>query len=128
MAVPQLGTYLSEDGNFKLEITSANPSNGQIGGTYETQYSPEGGFKVTNDSIAQYSWVFNDKQGKDGVAPFSLSIQANVRPEGRPYSIYDRWAGAYQTDNSLLMEGSRSYVNSKGVVEAMSLGTLRFTK
>lgn len=124
--VPKHGTYLSEDGNFKLQITSANSSNGQIGGTYAAQYSPEGPLHVESANIAGYSWVSN-QEGKSGNAPFSISISASVRPEGRPYSIYDRWAGAYRTDNTLLMDGSRSYVNDKGVVKVVSLGTLAFS-
>lgn len=125
--VPQLGTYVSEDNNFKVQINSANSSNGQINAVYETNYSPEGPFKVEGQ-IGNYSWVYSDEQGKDGVAPFSIRFTASIRPSGRPYCIYDTWTGAYQVDNTLLMEGARSYVNSKGVVETMSLGTLTFSQ
>jgi hypothetical protein len=125
--VPQVGTYVSEGTNFKIQITSANPANGQIDAVYETNYSPEGPFTVTGQ-IGQYSWVYSESQGKDGVAPFSIRFAAGIRPDGRPYSIYDTWTGAYQVDNTLLMEGARSYVNSKGVVQTMSLGTLTFSQ
>jgi uncharacterized lipoprotein YajG len=60
MAVPENGTYRSEDGNFSLQIAAANAANGQISGTYEASYSPEGPLAVTNGIVAHFSWVFND--------------------------------------------------------------------
>ncbi|HVR99583.1 MAG TPA: hypothetical protein VMW27_23365 [Thermoanaerobaculia bacterium] len=125
--VPQLGTYVSEDTNFAIKIDSANPSNGQIDGSYKASYSPEGPFSAQG-SIGTYAWVFSDSQGKDGVAPFSLRVSGSIRPNKNPYCIMDTWTGAYRADNTLLMEGSRSYVNSKGSVQTASLGTLTFKK
>lgn len=125
--VPQVGTYVSEDTNFTLQIDSANSSNGQINGSYKASYSPEGPLSVQG-AIATYAWVFSDSQGRGDVAPFSLRISATIRPDQRPYCIMDTWAGAYRVDNTLLMEGSRSYVNSKGTVQTASLGTLTFKK
>lgn len=125
--LPQLATYVSEDNNFKIQITSANPSNGEIDAVYETSYSPEGSFTVKG-KIGQYSWVHSESQGRDGVAPFSIRFTASMRPDGRTYCIYDTWTGAYQVTDTLLMEGARSYVNSKGIVETRNLGTLTFSQ
>ena len=122
--VPIIGTYTSENKNFKIKITSATPSNGKIEAIYETTYSPEGPFTV-DGQIGHYSWVTN-KEGKDGVAPFCIKFFTYIRPEKSPYCIYDTWTGAYQVDNTLLMEGARSYVNKEGAVKTMSLGTLTF--
>jgi hypothetical protein len=126
MAVPNLTTYRSDDKNFTIKLNSADASTGTISASYETTYSPQGAFSDPSAN-GTYAWVFSDQQGKDGVAPFNLRIVGSIRPDKRPYCIVDTWNGAYQTDNSLFLEGSRSYVNSKGVVQVTSLGTLRFT-
>lgn len=80
-SVPMTGTYVFEDINFKLTIKGAWPENGLIAGSYATQYSPEGEFSVDSDTIAHYSWVHSEKQGRDGVAPFNINITASIRPE-----------------------------------------------
>ena len=126
-SVPHLTTYTSEDKNFKIQIKSADPSNGAITAAYETTYSPQGPF-TDPSAPGTYAWVFSDQQGKDGVAPFNIRIAGSIRPDKRPYCIVDTWNGAYQTDNTLLMSGSCSYVNSKGVVQVTNLGTFRFTQ
>ena len=125
--VPQLTTYVSEDNNYKIQIKSADASNGAISAAYETKFSPQGAF-TDPAAVGTYAWVFSDQQGKDGVAPFDIRIAGSVRPDKRPYCIVDTWNGAYQTDNTLLMSGSRAYVNSKGVVQVTSLGTMRFAQ
>jgi hypothetical protein len=72
--------------------------------------------------------VFSKSANRDGVAPFSIAFSASVRPEpGRPYVLQDHWIGGYQTNNTLLLTGSRSFVNSDGVVESISLGTQTFS-
>ncbi|MCX7289575.1 hypothetical protein [Janthinobacterium sp.] len=123
--VPVLGNYVSEDKNFTFKISSADSSNGAISGVYNASYSPVGPL-TSEGNIGHYSWVFNKSQGKDGVAPFVISFGGSARPDGRPYCISDAWNGAYQTDNSILAEGVRSFVNQDGVVQVRSLGTLRF--
>lgn len=126
MGVPVLGTYVSADKNFTIQILSANSSNGVITALYKAGYSPVGPLSVQGD-IGHYGWVFSKSQGRDGVAPFSINFSAGVRPEpGRPYCISDTWNGAYLADNTLLLEGTRSYVNSDGVVSVGSLGTMKF--
>lgn len=126
--VPVLGTYLSDDKNFTLKIGSANPSNGAISGVYTSNFSPIGVFNAEGN-IGVYSWVFNKGKGQDGVAPFSVQFGGSARPEpSRAYAITDTWVGAYQTDNSILAEGARSYVNELGEVQVRSLGTQRFTQ
>jgi hypothetical protein len=126
MSVPKLGTYISSDNNYKIQINSANPSNGQITGAYEAKSSPEGSF-IDQGATGGYAWVTN-QQGQSGVAPFNIRMIGSVRPSGFPYCIVDTWNGAYQTDNSLLMQGSRAYVNSKGVIQVTNLGNLRFAQ
>ncbi|AUH52373.1 hypothetical protein CXB49_16950 [Chromobacterium sp. ATCC 53434] len=126
MSVPQIGTYVSADKNFSFKITSANASNGVIAGVYQANYSPIGSFKAEGE-IGHYGWVFSKAQGKDGVAPFNLSFGGSQRPDGRAYNIVDSWNGAYLTNNTLLVEGSRAFVNSDGTVQVGSLGTQIFT-
>lgn len=124
--VPTIGTYKSADKNFTLKISSANSSNGVITGVYSSNYSPIGAFSVEGN-VGTYGWVFSKGQGKDGVAPFNLSFGGAQRPDQRPYNIVDNWNGAFLTDNTILAEGTRSFVNSDGVVEVGSLGTMRFS-
>ncbi|HEY0554009.1 MAG TPA: hypothetical protein VGG20_07050 [Thermoanaerobaculia bacterium] len=124
--IPQTGTYLSQDNHFKIQIDSADPTNGQITGMYETTESPEGPF-VSQGTVGHYSWV-NNAQGQSGVAPFNISFNGSIRPNGWPYCIVDSWDGAYEMDNTLLLAGTRAYVNSKGGVEVASLGTQKFSK
>jgi len=123
--VPKYATYKSDDSNLTIKIEQLDASTGTIRAVYNTTYSPQGAF---SDPAAPgtYAWVFSDQQGKDGVAPFDIRVTGSVRPDKRPYCIVDTWSGAYQTDNSLLLAGSRAYVNSKGVVQVTSLGTHRF--
>jgi hypothetical protein len=124
--VPQLGTYLSQDGHVKIQIDGANPSNGQITGIYATNESPEGPLTVKG-AIGIYEWVAN-QQGQAGAAPFCIRFTASIRPDKFPYCIVDTWNGAYQTDNTLLLAGTRAYVNNKGVVQISFLGTQTFRK
>ena len=126
MSVPKLGTYVSEDNNFKIQITSVDAWNGKIQAIYETNYSPVGGFSQEG-LIGGFSWVFSNQQRKDGVAPFFISFSAGQRPNDRSYNIHDSWTGAYQVNDTLLMDGARSYINNEGVVRVMSLGTLTFS-
>lgn len=125
MSVPVLGNYVSEDKTYHIRITAADPANGQITGSYISEYSPAGTFSKEG-TIGNYAWVFNQEQGKDGVAPFLISFSASERPEGRAYAIRDHWAGAYQEDNSILLTGTRAYVNEAGVVQSICLGTHTF--
>ncbi|OHX14011.1 hypothetical protein [Chromobacterium sphagni] len=125
-SVPQTGNYISADKNFTFKITSANPANGVITGVYQANYSPIGSFHTEGD-VGHYGWVFNKGQGKDGVAPFNLSFGGSQRPDGRAYNIVDSWNGAYLTNNTILAEGSRAFVNSDGVIQVGSLGTQIFT-
>jgi len=124
MAVPVLGTYLSADNHFKIQITNANPSNGQIDGVYATNESPQGPF-TSQGTVGHYAWVAN-QQGQSGQAPFCINFTGSVRPNGFPYCIIDMWNGAYQTDNTMLLAGTRAYVNNQGQVQVVSLGTQKF--
>ncbi|NEO81547.1 MAG: hypothetical protein F6J99_37150 [Moorea sp. SIO4G3] len=126
--LPELGTYVSEDNNFTIEIIDTDSRIGQITGVYRTTYSPVGSF-TKSGNIGSFSWVTNQEKGRCcDTAPFSIGFTVIERPSGWPYAIRDTWAGAYQENNSLLMGGVRSYVNDEAVVEVSSLGTLTFSK
>ena len=127
MSVPELGTYTSEDKSFTIKITSANADNGQIDGSYKTDDSPEGSFTISGQ-IGHYSWVYSESQGTDGVPPFNIRFSVTNRPDNRHFCIYDTWTGAYRKDNTLLLEGARSFVNLKGDVQVRSLGTMVFSR
>lgn len=122
MSVPNLGNYISENKTYHIQITAANPDNGQITGNYLSEYSPVGRF-FGDGNIGNYAWVFSKKEGKQGVAPFLISFTAFKRPDKRPYAIKDSWVGVYQEDNTILLTGSRAYVNEKGVTLSICLGT-----
>lgn len=125
--VPISGTYKSSDGNYTFRIVSANSSNGVITGEYAAAYSPAGPFSQTGE-IGHYAWVFNSAQGTAGVAPFTLSFEGTKRPDNWDYSVVDRWTGAYLANNTIIAQGSRSFVRKDGLVDAGSLGTFVFTK
>lgn len=124
MSVPKLGIYEPANKSFKIQITSANPSNGEIKGSYSTAFTPEGVLSQ-GGSVGQYRWVKNEA-GVDGVAPFWISFQAFFRPSGRPYGLGDQWNGVYRKDNTMLLTGTRGYVNNKGEIESICLGTMVF--
>ena len=126
--VPELGTYVSQDNHFKIQIDSANGSTGQLTGIYASNNSPEGGDLTQKGQIGSFGWVYSQTQGKSGVAPFVITINGSSRPDGFPYCVIDNWTGAYRPDNTLLLAGARSHVNSKGVVEVTSLGTMTFKR
>lgn len=122
VSVPLLGTYASLDSTMQIEITSADPSNGQIKGTYIHNFTPEG--KITVEGkIGGYAWV-NNNDGGSGTAPFSINFTASVRPDGWPYCIVDFWNGFYTSANSLVLSGIRSYVKNDGTTQSTVLGTL----
>ena len=118
---PKLGTYISENRDFKIKINRADENSSKLEIDYETSYSPEGKFVEKGQSGHFYSV-------QSGKAPFAMNIEVLNRPKGLSYCILDSWTGAYQEDNTLWMEGSRSFVNNKkGEVQALSLGTLKFS-
>ncbi|NET81369.1 MAG: hypothetical protein F6J94_05195 [Moorea sp. SIO1F2] len=126
--LPELGTYVSEDNNFTIQITDKDSSIGRITAVYTTTYSPVGAFSKSGN-IGNFGWVTNQEKGRCcDTAPFSISFTLQERPSGWPYAIRDTWAGAYLDGNKLQMGGVRSYVNKEGVVEVSSLGTLTFYK
>jgi len=123
--VPVLGTYVSEDKCYSIKIASADASTGAIIGVYTASFSPAGPL-TAEGNIGGYSWVFSAAQGRDGVAPFTLRINGNWRPDDRSYALKETWIGAYLPDNSLKMEGSRVYVDKQGNVQVVSLGGRNF--
>ena len=123
-SVPLLGLYMPQNNAYKIQIENANPSTGTINGLYEPQESPQP-FPSQPGVIGHYAWVTN-AQGQNGVPPFSINFYVSVRPAGWPYCLTDTWNGAYQAGNSMLLAGTRAYVNNQGVVQVTSLGTLTF--
>ncbi|PXF40281.1 hypothetical protein BWQ96_10008 [Gracilariopsis chorda] len=127
MGLPEHGVYTSDDGVQKITISSTNSSNGQISGIYESSSSPVGPLSIQSMK-GNYMWVRSQEAGRDGVAPFVIRFFAAQRPDGRPYSIVDIWNGGYQTDDTMLLSGTRAYVNQEGVVQSISLGTKVFSR
>lgn len=122
---PTYGIYVSENQSFSIEITEATSSVGEIVAKYTAKYSPEGELK-DEGKIGRYHWVHSQALNRQGVAPFCIRFAANIRPQGYPYCIEDTWTGAYMTDDTMFLQGVRCYVNGKGEVKVMSLGTSTF--
>lgn len=118
---PVLGTYASADGNFVLKIAGANPGNGLISGSYEARSSPVGAF-VDPGRVGRFAWVVQQSPQRDGLTPFGIRFGGQQRPDGWPYLVQDVWNGAYLVDNSIVAQGSRSYVSGDGTVQVDSLG------
>lgn len=126
--LPELGTYVSENNKFKIEITETNSKIGQITAVYTTNCSPVGSFSKSGN-IGNFSWVTNKEKGRSyDTPPFSIGFTVVKRPSGFPYAIRDAWAGAYLDGNKIKMAGVRSYINGEGVVKVSSLGKLTFSK
>lgn len=126
--VPQHTTYSTKDGSFAIKIKDSDGSTGALSGEYKAKVSPEGAFNDPLPVTGGFGWVHSDRKGREDVAPFPLQVLAVKRADKFRYCVTDNWTGAYQEDNSLLMSGSRSYVNSQGVVTVESLGTQTFQK
>ncbi|WP_298517448.1 hypothetical protein [uncultured Kordia sp.] len=126
MAVPNLGKYKSPNKTIEIEINSANPSNGTIQAEYENEFTPVGVLSVKGQ-LGEYRWVDNPGGGS-GTAPFTINFTASSRPAGRPYSITEIWNGYYTKKNTLLLTGTRGYVNKNGDVVSVGLGTVEFSQ
>lgn len=130
MSLPNYGTYVPENKTMQIEITSADPSAGQIQGTYQHNFPPIDAainapvniIHVTG-GIGGYSWV-NNNDGGSGSAPFCINFTASIRPDGWPYCLVDFWNGYYTIDNSIVISGTRSYVKDDGTATTVNLGTL----
>lgn len=123
--VPSLKTYTSKDGNFSIKIKTSNGSTGQVTCDYVAKTSPEGQINDTQ-SIGGFGWVHNDALRRNDVAPFPIQVSGSKRGDQFSYAIVDSWNGAYQPNDTLLMTGSRSYVNSKGLIKVEDLGSQTF--
>jgi len=123
--VPIIGTYSALDETIQIQITSANPSNGQIQGTYTDNFTPEGKIIVTGN-IGGYAWV-KDTNGECGQAPFHINFTIYKSPNDLSYTLVDFWNGYYTKNNTIIISGVRSYVTTTGTKEAKSLGTLTLT-
>ncbi len=126
--LPRVGIYKNEDYEITITISSTNASTGIITGIYHANFSPEGPPLETTGTIGNYTWVTNS-EGKSGDAPFIISFSASKCPAGRPYCIIEHWNGVYRKDDTMLLTGTSSYVNNKGVAESkLIVATALFTK
>lgn len=124
--VPFTGTYKSEDGVYKITISSVNSYHGIFSGKYESAKSPEGALNI-GDITGSFRYVMSKSEGRDGVAPFIIGFSTTYRADGRVYAIRDAWEGVYQVGDTLLLTGSRAYVNDDGTTSSTSLGTKTFS-
>lgn len=116
------GTYVSEDNNFRIVVTSSDDTNGTIEASYSANYSPIGNLNIEGN-IGDYSFIGG------GTVPSSVAFNVRERPNpSRTYVIRDSWVGIYESETTFLLEGTRSYLDTKGVKEVGSLGTLRFSR
>ncbi len=118
--LPKIGKFVSEDRNFTIEITKADPKNSDLEVNYKANFSPKGAFTQK----AQKGHFYHVRTGK---APFAMDVEVINRPEGHAYCILDNWTGVYKEDNTLWMEGARSFVNENGEIETLNLGRLKFS-
>ncbi|WP_431262139.1 hypothetical protein ACQ859_18405 [Roseateles chitinivorans] len=125
-ALPLEGTYTSPDGYYTLTITSSNPWDGTIVGSYMSAVSPIGPY-VETGTIGQFAWV-NNSAGQSGGAPFSISFEGKRRPNDWSYHFREAWNGVYRVDNTILASGTRTYVNSSGLILVVNLGSMVFTR
>lgn len=123
--VPNIGTYTSDDGLYKVTIESVDGWTGKFSGKYKATTSPKGALNIESIS-GSFSWVARKSDGKDGVAPFVIGFAASQRSEGRTYVVKDVWEGAYQVNDTLLLTGSRAFVDQNGIAESITLGTKQF--
>lgn len=121
-SVPTIGLYMPTNKTMRIEITSADSSNGEIQGTYENDYTPEETM-IVKGKIGGYAWVSNN-DGGSGTAPFCINFTASERPNGWPYCMIDFWNGFYTKTNSIVLTGTRSYVKNDGTTMSIGLGTL----
>ena len=124
--LPLTGTYTAQDSDnntYQIHITSATPWDGQINGSYTASDGPFGLFTKEEGQIGKYFWVGSPAGGN---VPFSVYFVLVVRPGGWPYCICDTWTGAYMEDNTLLMEGVRSFVSADGTLKLTSFRELKF--
>lgn len=127
MSSPKKGEYISENGNIKITITETNISNGEIQGSYYHAHTPneEGELKVQGE-IGGFRWVDNNAGGS-GTAPYSIYFIIRKRPENYRYSIIEIWNGYYTEENIMVLSGTQSYVDNKGVNTSVDFGTTEFT-
>lgn len=122
MSAPKPGTYTSDDGVQTIEISSAQVSNGEITGNYESKSSPAGSIKERID-YGNFSYV-------DAVhpnQPYMIRFRILQRPSGFPYALSDSWYGLYQSGNSMLLTGVRAYGDGSPDAQSISLGTKTFS-
>ena len=115
MCVPAIGTYVSEDSLYTIEILTANPSNGEITMNYTSHFGQGSATTETVSAGGGYAWVSNN--GQSGTVPFNIRFGALLRPSGRPFAIYEVWAGYYLDGNKMVLAGTRSAVRGATATE-----------
>jgi len=126
MSSPKKGEYISQNGEIKITITETNISNGEIQGSYYHAHTPneEGELKVEGE-IGQFRWVDNNAGGS-GTAPYSIFFTIKKRPEDYRYSIVEIWNGYCTEKNTMVLSGTQSYVDNKGINTSIDFGTIEF--
>ena len=114
------GTYVSDDEQFTLIITNSDYQTGNFTGTFTSINSPLGSITY-NAILGRYNFVGTHHY------PCQLGFSVNVRhsPDWT-YDQSDYWCGSRTSDGSLLMSGSRAYVNGEGVYQVFSFDQVKF--
>lgn len=122
---PRPGTYASNSGEYTIVIRAYDGPTSKVFAEYSTTSSPKGPLGEGGQTFGAYFWI-NDSVPKDGATPSAIRFDTMFRPEGSPYCILDSWTGVYEEDDSMLLEGARSYIDEDGAQEVYSLGRQAF--
>lgn len=125
MGATQKRVFTSNDGEFKIEISSANPYNGKIECRYECFSSPVGPLSIP-DMEGRYMCVQSNKKEDTETQQVLINFKALKYQDEFSYVIVDTWNGYYETDDSMILTGSRCSVNENGKTVSTSLGTMAF--
>lgn len=116
------GTYVSEDGNQTLIITSVNINDGLFDGSFTALDTPAG--EITYDATTGFSGGWDYVSGQSSIG---LRVGCRYRPSNWEYVIYDSWVGCSSNNpSSILMSGSRSYTDTSGKRQVFSFENVTF--
>lgn len=126
MAISIIGTYTSQDGQFKLNIAESVSSQGTFSGTFTIKGNDDDlsmpQVTVYNVELGNGSlWNYTKNQNIAG-----LGFMVLYRPEDRSYVLFDSWAGSITNKNELIMNGSRSYTLPNGTRKLYSFENIKF--
>jgi hypothetical protein len=119
-----VGTYVSEDSQHTLVITSSLTSNGSFVGTF-----------TTNTTVGQITYQIPNGQwrfpaGNSNVAGLVLAGTSAGGSGSDACSICDSWAGSVTTNppHNFLMNGSRSLTTAQTTQQMFSFERVNFIK